>query len=104
MSSKTVSSQLEPLSFRAAQVVLKSNRSMNLNQNDSEEQWVEIQIFPSRIEAELAKTALETARIPVKIQADDQGGFQPSLSLVHGVKLKVPTSYVDEARSLLALS
>ena len=65
------------------------------------EQPVVIRVFPSRIEAELARSALKAAKIISLVSADDVGGTDQALWLLTGVKLLVRASDADAARLIL---
>lgn len=60
-----------------------------------------IEIFGSRIEAELAKGYLENMGIEAIISADDAGQLYPSLGSVRGVRLLTHSGSVEEAKKLL---
>ena len=62
---------------------------------------VVIRVFPSRIEAELARSALKAAKIISLVSADDVGGTDQALWLLTGVKLLVRASDADAARLIL---
>ncbi len=63
--------------------------------------WVKIAVFSSRLSAEVAKSALETAGIDVLLQADDQGGMRPNFALSAGVKILVQQEDAADAKALL---
>lgn len=56
--------------------------------------------FLTRIEADLARSALEAADIPAMVVADDAAGLRPSL-WVSGVRLLVRRPDVARAREIL---
>jgi hypothetical protein len=58
--------------------------------------------FDNRTQAELTVKLLESFGVRSTIQADDMGGFNPSLSLVHGVKVLVRSGDAERARQILA--
>ena len=60
-----------------------------------------IEIFGSRIDAELAKGYLENMGIKSIISADDAGQLYPSLGSVRGIKLLIRSGSVEEAKRLL---
>lgn len=60
-----------------------------------------IEVFGSRIEAELAKGYLENMGIETRIVADDAGQLYPSLGSVRGIKLLTRSEFVSEAKELL---
>jgi len=62
-----------------------------------------VRTFVTRIEADLAHSALEAAEIDSTIVDDDAGGTQPELWL-RGVKLLVREDDVDRAAEILGPS
>lgn len=64
---------------------------------------VTVKVFPSRIEAEIAKSKLNAHNIQSIISADDAGGAYPfPLSPTNqGVKLRVHAKYLGKAKELL---
>ena len=60
-----------------------------------------IEVFGSRIEAELARGYLENMGIETRIAADDAGALYPSLGSVRGIKLLTRSRSVKEAKKLL---
>ena len=60
-----------------------------------------VKIFSSRIEAEVAKSFLESMRIESNIKSDDADQLYPSLGLVKGVKLLVKDEDLKRALTLL---
>ena len=67
----------------------------------SHEELVEITSFTSEIEAEIAKTKLESAGIDVHLSKDDCGGMRPQLQFTSGVRLYVLKSRAATARKIL---
>ena len=63
-------------------------------------QLVVVRTFGNRIEAELARSALEAAEIESTIVDDDAGGTQPELWL-RGVSLLVRKDDVERATEIL---
>ena len=63
---------------------------------------VEVASFPNRIEAEMARGALEAAEIESVVSADDAGGLRPHLWL-SGVRLLVRAEDAERALELLGL-
>lgn len=57
--------------------------------------------FLTRIDADLARTALEAAGIEATVSADDAAGMRPHLWM-GGVRLLVNTADLDRARAVLA--
>ena len=65
-------------------------------------EWVFIQAYSSRFEAEQAQQYLEQQGIEAFVKADDGGGMYPGLSLGRkGVRLMVRDADVDRARGAL---
>ena len=62
---------------------------------------VTVRTFPNRIEAELARSALEAAEIDSMVEADDAGGTQSGLWLARGVKVLVRAEDVSRAEDVL---
>ncbi len=60
-----------------------------------------IKIFNSRIEAEIARSYLESAGIKSEIFSDDAGQNMPSLQTLRGVKLLTSRENFIKARELL---
>jgi len=56
--------------------------------------------YPSRVEAELAQTALTAAGIESVISADDAGGAYP-FGLTGGVRLLVEEGNAEDAAAIL---
>jgi hypothetical protein len=63
---------------------------------------VTVKTFPDRIDAELARSALEAAGIEAIIRTDDAGGLQPGLAMSNGVALLVRVENVSAAADVLA--
>jgi len=65
--------------------------------------FVEIAVFPSRLEAETIGHALDQFDIPFLIQSHDVGMFGPGMmgATPGGASLRVPADRVDEVRELL---
>ena len=66
--------------------------------------YVEIAIFPSRLEAETIGHALDQYDIPFMVQSADIGIFGPGMTGVtpEGAKLLVPSDRLEEVRGLLS--
>lgn len=62
-----------------------------------------VRTFLNRIEAELAKSALEAASIESTVSADEAGGLYPSMWVSTGVKLLVRPEDVDRAEDVLGI-
>jgi Putative prokaryotic signal transducing protein len=59
--------------------------------------------FLTRVDADLAKTALEAAGIDATVSADDASGMRPHLWM-GGVRLLVATGDLARARDVLAVT
>ena len=62
---------------------------------------VVIRKFPTKFDAEMAKSALEAANIDAMIRADDAGGVQPGMWLGNGVELLVRSEDAERATEIL---
>ena len=62
---------------------------------------IAVAAYPTRSDAEPARSALEAAGIPSDIAADDAGGAYP-FDLTGGVRLLVEEADAGDARSVLA--
>jgi len=60
-----------------------------------------VKTYSSRMEAELAKSYLQSSGIKSHIIADDAGQLVPSLGAARGVKLAVTADDLEKARALL---
>jgi hypothetical protein len=63
--------------------------------------FVPVAIFPDRVEAELARGALENEGIYAMIAADDAGQQNPGLDFSRGVAVLVRAGDVEAARTVL---
>lgn len=57
--------------------------------------------YSSELDAELARSRLESAGIEGWVLKDDAGGMQPQLQITQGVKLFVDEKDIDEALKIL---
>lgn len=64
--------------------------------------FITIKTFQNRIEADLAKSMLESEGIVAMIQSEDQGGMKPHLAFALGVRLQVTEQDFELAKELLA--
>lgn len=64
--------------------------------------WVTIKMFTNRLEAELAKSVLDSCGIRAQILSDDFSGSHPHLQMIQGVKLQVIDEEANEALEVLA--
>jgi hypothetical protein len=64
---------------------------------------VVVRTYTSRLDADLARTALEAAGIESMVESDDQGGLRPSLALTHGIALLVRSEDVEDADEILSV-
>jgi hypothetical protein len=62
---------------------------------------VEVGVYPTRADAEIAQAALTVAGIPSILSADDAGGAYP-FDLSGGARLLVDEADADDAAALLA--
>lgn len=63
---------------------------------------VTVGVYPTRIEAEIAKGLLEAHKIIAYLSADDAGGMRPyPLSYTFGVELQVEEKDEEKAKELL---
>jgi hypothetical protein len=67
-----------------------------------DEPLVIVRTFSNRMEAEIARGALEAADIDSVIQTDDAGGLRPDLATRFGVHLLVRESDAAEADGILS--
>jgi hypothetical protein len=63
---------------------------------------VEVENFPTRMEAAMAAGVLEAEGIYTLVSADDAGGTYPSLQYLRGVRLMVLPEDAKRARQILA--
>jgi hypothetical protein len=63
---------------------------------------VEVGVYPTRTDAELAQTALEAAGIPSVIAADDAGGAYPFDLTGGGTRLLVEEADAEDASAVLS--
>ena len=63
--------------------------------------WIEIQAFMTRMEADIAKSFLESQGIATLVKADDAGGRSYLLAITGGAKLFVKQEDAEEAKMLL---
>src|SRR5262249_26461339 len=64
---------------------------------------VVLRTFASVVDAELAKTALESVGIDSMIRSDNEGGRSPGLSFAPGVELLVRANDADAADDVLGV-
>ncbi len=65
------------------------------------DELVTVRTFASRIEAEIARSYLESYGIKTEISSDDAGQSYPSLQSVRGVKLLTSRKNIKKAINLL---
>ena len=68
----------------------------------SQDDIVEVENFPTRMEAEMAAGVLEAEGIYTLVSADDAGGTYPPLQYLRGVRLMVLPEDEKRARQILA--
>jgi Putative prokaryotic signal transducing protein len=64
---------------------------------------VVIRTYPTIIDAELAKTALESVGIDAMVRSDNQGGQSPGLTFTRGAELLVRADDVEAAEDILGV-
>ncbi len=62
---------------------------------------VVLRSYAHEMEAEIAKSVLESAGIPSFIQRDDAGGMVPSLQFLRGARLIVRREDAEDAAEIL---
>jgi len=62
---------------------------------------VVVRTFGNRIDADLARGALEAAAIDSMIRSDDAGGLRPAMTLTNGVQLIVRSEDAERANEIL---
>lgn len=70
----------------------------------NKEQWDDLtiaRIYSYRVEAELARSALQACGIEAMVEADDCGGQRPLMGANFGVRLMVRRSDETKAKSVL---
>lgn len=65
-------------------------------------EWITIKSFANHMEAEIAKSLLESCGIHTRIFPDDFSGPYRPLQIIKGIKLQVIHQQTDEAIQLLA--
>src|SRR5215813_4644424 len=66
-------------------------------------QLVVVRTYPSHVEADLVRTALEAAGIESMFGSDDQGGQSPGLAVTRGIALLVRSEDVEDADEILSV-
>lgn len=67
----------------------------------SDETFEVVATFLTRVDADLARTALEAAEIEATVSADDVAGMRPHLWM-GGVRLLVSSNDLERAKAVLA--
>jgi hypothetical protein len=67
------------------------------------EELVVLRTYPTVIDAQLAKTALDAVGIDSMVRSDNEGGQSPGLSFTRGVELLVRSSDAQAANDVLAV-
>lgn len=71
---------------------------------EEDREWIVVASFGTEPEADMAKSALESADIEVLLQADSAGGQRPHLAWASGgYKLLVSESDLEAARAVLTV-
>jgi hypothetical protein len=60
-----------------------------------------VAVYTDALEARIAKGRLEDSGIPARVETDDGGGSMNFMDASRGVRLLVPNTKLEEARSLL---
>ena len=63
-----------------------------------------LHVFPFEVEANIVKSMLDAEGIFSALFKDDAGGMHPHLQPTRGVTLKVRSSELEEAQTILAAS
>ncbi len=66
--------------------------------------FVPVKTFFDRIEADIARSSLESRGIQVREQSGDAGGYMPHLAFSQGITLLVDESDLEQAQDLLVPS
>src|SRR5215467_5366461 len=66
-------------------------------------QLVVLRTFPTVIEADLAKSALDSVGIDSMVRSDNEGGQSPGLAFTRGVELLVRANDVAAANDMLGI-
>ena len=69
----------------------------------SDTDLVVVHTFSNRVEADLAKSALDAAGIEALVRSDDAGGLRPHMTFVNGADLLVRPEDAEAAREVLDL-
>jgi hypothetical protein len=64
---------------------------------------VVVRTYPSHVDADLARTALEAAGIESMVGSDDQGGQSPGLAFTRGIALLVRSEDLKDAEEILSV-
>jgi hypothetical protein len=62
---------------------------------------VNLETYPDRIQAELAKGVLSAGGINAIVHGDEFGGYEPALSFSSGVQLLIKREEIEEAKKIL---
>ncbi len=77
---------------------------MNTREADVDpDELIVVRTFLNRMEAELARSALEASEIDATVAVDDAGGTEPGLWVATGVRLLVRAKDVARAEDILGL-
>lgn len=63
---------------------------------------VTIRVFSDELEANFAKSTLESEGVDSMLSRDNAGGMEPPLSLAQGIKLIVRNEDAERARAILS--
>ena len=68
----------------------------------NEPELVTIRVFNDELEANFAKSTLESERIDCMLSSDNAGGMEPPLSLAQGIRLVVRSEDAERAKAVLS--
>jgi Putative prokaryotic signal transducing protein len=73
------------------------------NDSSTRAEWVQVASYPTGLEADIARSALELAEIPVLVRSDSPGIFGLAFQgvVAGGVRLHVPSPEVERAQAVL---
>lgn len=74
----------------------------NIHSGEPQLELVTIRAFNNEVDAELAKTQLESEGIRCFLSGDDCGGLRPALTMTNGIKLVVRADDAARAEEILS--
>jgi hypothetical protein len=72
-----------------------------MQSGDPQAELVTVRTFPNEVDAELAKTQLESGGIRCFLSSDDCGGLRPALTMTNGIKVVVRADDAARAAEIL---